>query len=67
MIDAGHEEDKRIELFKDMFGKIDEAHPPWIESPFTCDYVRILLSFPSQRLPASVHITTWTHEFPALL
>lgn len=38
---AGHEEKKRAELLQQMFKSIDPESPPFIEPPFTCDYVSI--------------------------
>lgn len=43
---ANHAQARRLELLTDLVnGQLDRDHPPFIEPPFACDYVR------SKRLP----------------
>lgn len=39
---AGHETEKRTQILQEMFKSIDLHNPPYIEPPFTCDYVSAL-------------------------
>lgn len=42
---TGNEEEKRAQLLAKMFKSTDPGNPPFIEPPFTCDYVGVLPSY----------------------
>lgn len=38
---AADEQERRTQILKKLLGRIDEENPPYIEPPFTLDYVRL--------------------------
>ena len=76
LIGAGEEEERRTALMQKMFRKIDPANPPFIEAPFTCDYVSWTSDPPVVRslaraitidIATSLHMPRWPQDVPNTL